>query len=142
MHVDAIVNASNNALSNGGGVNGAIHDAAGPELDKACRKLGGCETGDAKITEGFGLPAKYIIHTVGPIWHGGTQGEEEKLASSYRRSLEVAEENGLHSVAFPLLSAGIFGYPKDEAMRVARETIEKYLRTHNSNMDVRLVLFR
>lgn len=120
---DAIVNAANTRLARGGGVCGAIFAAAGPELDEACARLGGCETGDAKATRGFRLPARWIVHAVGPVWHGGGGGEAELLASCYRRSVEVAAGLGARSIAFPAISTGIFGYPPEEAAEVAVGTL-------------------
>jgi O-acetyl-ADP-ribose deacetylase (regulator of RNase III) len=123
LDVDAIVNAANEALLPGGGVCGAIHHAAGPELANACRPLAPCPTGEARITPGFNLKAKYVIHTVGPVWHGGAMGEADLLASCYRNSIQLAAENNLASVAFSAISTGIFGYPEDQAAKIAISTI-------------------
>ena len=136
LDVDAIVNAANGALASGGGVCGAIHHAAGPELLEECLGLGGCEVGDAKLTRGYRLKARFVIHAVGPVWHGGDQGEADLLASCYGRSLEVAAQNGAHSVAFPGISTGIFGYPVELAAPLAVKMVRASLPQHPSIQEV------
>lgn len=127
LALDAIVNAANESLIAGGGVDGAIHRAAGPELQAACRTIGRCPTGEARITDGFGLPAKFVIHTVGPVWQGGGSGEDAALASCYRQALELASRHGIRTIAFPAISTGVFGFPADQAAQVAVAAVRAYL---------------
>jgi O-acetyl-ADP-ribose deacetylase (regulator of RNase III) len=141
LTVDAIVNAANEALLPGGGVCGAIHRAAGPGLWEECKRIGRCPPGEAVITGGYALPARYVIHTVGPIWRGGGHGEDETLARCYTNSLALAAEHGIRSIAFPAISTGIYGFPADRAARIAVESVRRYLREHDQPADVRFVVF-
>ena len=141
LPVDAIVNAANTSLLGGGGVDGAIHRAAGPELVAECRLLGGCKVGEAKITRGYRLPARHVIHTVGPVWRGGDHGEPELLASAYRSSLALAEKHGIRSIAFPAISCGIYGYPVSEAAPLAVRTVREHLAGGSGLTEVIFVCF-
>ena len=141
MHVDAIINAANSGLKGGGGVDGAIHRAGGPAIMEECRKIGGCPTGEAVITTAGNLPAKFVIHTVGPVWGGGNKNEEKLLANAYYNSLNLAMGNGLKSIAFPNISTGVYGFPKDMASSIAIETTQNFLNSQKSTIKVTFVCF-
>jgi O-acetyl-ADP-ribose deacetylase len=141
LNVDAIVNAAKTSLLGGGGVDGAIHRAAGPELLEECKTLGGCPTGEARITQGYRLPARHVIHTVGPVWNGGKHNEDELLASCYKESLKLAQANNCHTVAFPNISTGIYGFPKERAANIAINTVKEFLKDHKIPEKVIFVVF-
>lgn len=141
MHVDAIVNAANSGLRGGGGVDGAIHRAGGPTIMKECRKIGGCPTGEAVITSAGNLPSKYVIHTVGPVWSGGNQNEVNLLVNAYQNSLRLAKENLITSIAFPNISTGVYGFPKQKAAEIALNTCQEFIKSHESDMEITFVCF-